>query len=336
MEDFRNGKINCLLVHPKFSKFSALNYVDVCKIVGAKYPTPPLGLLTVAALFPQNWYLKLIDINVEPLLEEHLIWADIVCTGGILSQQLGITSVIDQAHEHGKKVVVGGPDPTCQPQYYQTADYIVIGEGENTIPAFVDDLANGYVSGRYDSNEFVNIDLGEKASYGRGTITAKYQDTEAKGFFEIGISEEAVFELIEDTLTITNIGNTKYTKTVQITIGETTGSKYPKLNIGDSVSYKLIAPEGVYNIRVSDGKTFLSQGEVRLTGTGQVIGVLDESASQRSPVTGVGGRDIGEEDDITLFSYMKNSKFTYVFIFVIFGAMILLAVERMFKKKISK
>ena len=92
----------CLLIHPKFSKFSALNYVDVCEIVGAKYPIPPLGLLTVAALLPQQWLFKLIDINVEPLTDEDFDWADIVCTGGMLPQQPGILSVIEKAHQYGK------------------------------------------------------------------------------------------------------------------------------------------------------------------------------------------------------------------------------------------
>ncbi|MBU0894107.1 MAG: hypothetical protein KKF48_04425 [Nanoarchaeota archaeon] len=184
------------------------------------------------------------------------------------------------------------------------------------------------------SNEIVSIEIGNKASYGQGTITVQYQGQEANGFFNIEIKEEVSFELKDDTLIITNIGNTQYTKTVQITIGDTTGNKYPKLNIGESVSYKLVAPEGIYNIRVSDGKTTLTEGEVKLTGTGKVIGVLDETASKRSPVTG--GVRPDEDSETGLLSYMKNGKFTYVFIFVIFAAGILLAIERRFKKKISK
>ena len=147
----------CLLIHPKFSAFSALNYVDVCKIMGAKYPISPLGLMTVAALLPQQWQFKLIDINVEPLLDVHFKWADIVCTGGMLSQQPGILSIIKQAHNFEKKVVVGGPDPSCQPQHYSSADYLVLGEGENTIPEFLKDLENGCGNGVYKSDDLVEM-----------------------------------------------------------------------------------------------------------------------------------------------------------------------------------
>ena len=60
---------NCLLIHPEFSKNSSLNYVDVCHIAGAKYPIPPLGLMTVAALLPQDWDFRLIDLNTTQLID---------------------------------------------------------------------------------------------------------------------------------------------------------------------------------------------------------------------------------------------------------------------------
>ncbi|MFC2170885.1 B12-binding domain-containing radical SAM protein [Calditrichota bacterium] len=143
----------CLIVQSEFSAFSFWNYTDVCKLLGAKYPAAPLGLLTVAALLPQQWQFKLVDANVEPLLDAHFEWADIVCTGGMLPQQQGIFSVIDKAHQHGCPVVVGGPDPTSQPNFYQSSDYLVLGEGEITIPMFLQDLEKGCESGEYKSAE---------------------------------------------------------------------------------------------------------------------------------------------------------------------------------------
>jgi len=181
------------------------------------------------------------------------------------------------------------------------------------------------------SNEFTEMNL-KGATHGQGTITARYKDVEVKGFFIIEIKELAKFELEENTLTITNIGNTKYTRTVQIMIGETTGIKEPKLDVGKKVSYKLVAPDGVYSIRVTDGKTTLTQNEVKLTGTGKVIGALDETPSKRSPVTG-GIRPEDSEENI--LSYFKDSKFIYIFVFVVLGAMILLAIERRYRKKLT-
>ena len=54
----------CLIVQSKFSTFSFWNYVDICKLVGAKYPAAPLGLMTAAALLPQQWEFRLVDANV--------------------------------------------------------------------------------------------------------------------------------------------------------------------------------------------------------------------------------------------------------------------------------
>jgi len=157
MKNLMEQETRCLLIQPEFSKFSALNYVDVCKLVGAKYPFPPLGLMTVAALLPQHWEFKLIDMNVEPLLDEYFEWADIVCTGGMLSQQPRILAIIEKAHQYGKKVVVGGPEPTSQPQHYHNADYLVLGEGEITIPFFLKDLENGCQNGEYKSAELTDL-----------------------------------------------------------------------------------------------------------------------------------------------------------------------------------
>lgn len=153
MKDFLAKSTKCLLVQPKFSTFSFWNYDEVCRILGAKYPNPPLGLMTVAALLPQQWEFKLVDENVEPLLDEHLEWAEITGTGGMLAQQLGVLSLIERAHHSGCPVVVGGPDPTSQPHVYQSADYLVLGEGEVTIPVFLGDLEKGCKSGEYRSPE---------------------------------------------------------------------------------------------------------------------------------------------------------------------------------------
>ena len=184
------------------------------------------------------------------------------------------------------------------------------------------------------SNEIVEINLGEGVSYGQGTITASYKDAIAFDYFTIEINELANFELRGDILVVTNIGNTRYTKTIQITIGDTVGTKSPKIDIGKSVSYRLVAPDGSYNVKVTDGKTTLTQSDVRLTGTGQVIGALDQSVSQRSSITG--GIRPEDESEEGLLGYIKGSTFIYIFVLVIFGAMILLVIERRFRKKIRE
>jgi radical SAM superfamily enzyme YgiQ (UPF0313 family) len=153
MSDLYGGQTRCLLVQTKFSAFSFWNYQDVCDIVGAKYPAAPLGLLTVAGLLPQHWTFRLIDENVEPLLDKDLLWADIICTGGMLPQQKSMLEFIRRAHVLGRTVVVGGPDPTSQPDLYREADFLVLGEGEITIPMFLKDLQDRKTAGTYVSAE---------------------------------------------------------------------------------------------------------------------------------------------------------------------------------------
>ncbi|MBS3767997.1 MAG: B12-binding domain-containing radical SAM protein [Candidatus Cloacimonetes bacterium] len=168
----------CLIVQSKFSAFSFWNYIDICKLVGAKYPAAPLGLMTVAALLPQQWEFKFVDANVELLLNEHFEWADIVCTGGMLPQQQSIFSIIDKAHRYGCPVVVGGPDPSSQPNLYQSADYLVQNEGEITIPMFIQDLEKGCKSGEYKTDEKADM---TKA------VVPRFDLIQFKDYIQVGI-----------------------------------------------------------------------------------------------------------------------------------------------------
>lgn len=152
MAHLLDNQTRCLLVHAGFSDYGFFNYSEVARFVGAKFSATPLGMLTVAALFPQHWDYRLVDGNVGPLTDADLDWADIVLTGGMLTQQQSILDTIRLGHEHGLPVVVGGPDPTSQPAVYDQADYLVLGEGEVTIPLLVEDLARGARSGVYRSD----------------------------------------------------------------------------------------------------------------------------------------------------------------------------------------
>ena len=153
MKNLMKKEFNCLLIQSKFSAFSYWNYTEVCELVGAKYPAAPLGLLTVAALLPQQWTFKLVDENIEDVMDDDFEWANIVCIGGMLPQQSSMIFLISRAHLFGLPVVVGGPDPTSQPELYQLADYRVLGEGEVTIPMLIDDLSKGIPSGLYQSDK---------------------------------------------------------------------------------------------------------------------------------------------------------------------------------------
>ena len=178
------------------------------------------------------------------------------------------------------------------------------------------------------SNQFVDVDLGEGATYGYWTITAKYGDSEAKGIFSIEVNELAQFILENNVLTIKNIGNTKYTKTVQIIIGDTAGTKEPSLNVGEEISYRLIAPQGTYNVKITDGQTSLTRDDVALTGN--AIGILDERVSQGPSFTGA----IRPEDEEDSYIFSNRNKLPYVLIFVLAGGGVLIAIEKFTIKQI--
>jgi radical SAM superfamily enzyme YgiQ (UPF0313 family) len=145
--------MNALLLYPEFSAMGFWNYKAVCRLMGARYPASPLGMITMAALLPAEWQLRLLDLNTTVLDDADIDWADLVCIGGMLPQQPGFLRLIERVHARGKKVVAGGPDPTSQPEVYRAADYLVLGEAESSLPLFLADLARGAAGGTYASAE---------------------------------------------------------------------------------------------------------------------------------------------------------------------------------------
>lgn len=118
---------------------------------------PPLGLLTVAALVPDHWQLKLVDLNTETLSDEDWHWADLVCSGGMLPQQAGILELVQRAQSDGKYIVLGGPDPTSQPELYSGASALVLGEGEASIPIWLKSWSEGKPFGQFLPDRTVDV-----------------------------------------------------------------------------------------------------------------------------------------------------------------------------------
>jgi radical SAM superfamily enzyme YgiQ (UPF0313 family) len=145
--------VNCLLVQPEFAAMTFWNFTESIRTTGAKAISPPLGLMTIASIFPQHWQFKLMDLNVGPFDEALWEWADIICTGGMLPQQPGIIEVLARAKKEGKYCAAGGPDPSSQPALYKDADVIVIGEAEGVIPKWLEAWESGVLEGVYESPE---------------------------------------------------------------------------------------------------------------------------------------------------------------------------------------
>src|SRR5690242_3913814 len=88
-------RCNVLMIYPRFNPNSFWNYTATCELYGARYPAAPLGLITVAALLPKSWEVRLVNRNTETLADADLAWADLVMTGGMLPQQLDTLNVIE-------------------------------------------------------------------------------------------------------------------------------------------------------------------------------------------------------------------------------------------------
>jgi radical SAM superfamily enzyme YgiQ (UPF0313 family) len=147
-------RYNVLMLYPRFTADSFWSFAESCKLMGVRRPAAPLGLITVAAMLPANWTVRLVDCNTSVMTEEDLAWADVVFTGGMLSQQADTLRLIELCRSRGKPVVVGGPDPTSSPHIYAAADFQVLGEAEGVLEEFVAAWESGARSGVFTAPKF--------------------------------------------------------------------------------------------------------------------------------------------------------------------------------------
>jgi radical SAM superfamily enzyme YgiQ (UPF0313 family) len=141
---------NALLIYPGFPP-SYWGFQYALELLGKRSSMPPLGLLTVAALFPAHYRLRLVDQNVTELTGQDLDWADLVLTSTMVVQRRSLQDVIARCHRHGKPVVVGGPHPTSFFSDIPGADHYVLDEVEETFPRFLADWEAGTAERVYRS-----------------------------------------------------------------------------------------------------------------------------------------------------------------------------------------
>jgi radical SAM superfamily enzyme YgiQ (UPF0313 family) len=133
---------NVLLVYPRFPP-SYWGFQYALELTGKRSAMPPLGLLTVAALFPDHYRLRLVDLNVAELTDEDLDWADLVLTSTMVVQRRSLQEVIARCNRRGKPIGVGGPHPTSFFSEIPDADYYLLDEVEETFPRFLADWEAG-------------------------------------------------------------------------------------------------------------------------------------------------------------------------------------------------
>ena len=139
---------NALLVYPEHPPtYWGGNFA--LEIVGIKAAFPPLGLLTIAAMFPPEYDLRVVDMNVTTLEESDLEWADMVFTSTMIIQQVSLQAVIERCNQAGVPVVAGGPHPTTFHDEIEGVEHFVLDEAEEIFPQFLRDLENGAAKAIY-------------------------------------------------------------------------------------------------------------------------------------------------------------------------------------------
>ncbi|MDD5018060.1 MAG: DUF4070 domain-containing protein [Eubacteriales bacterium] len=145
-----------LLVYPEFPD-TFWSYKHALKFISKKAVYPPLGLLTVAAMLPENWEKKLIDMNVAPLQESDLVWADLVFISAMSVQCESVNRIITACKKAGVGIVAGGPLFTACHEKFDSVDFLVLNEAEATLSLFLEDLDKGCPKHLYTSDEWPDI-----------------------------------------------------------------------------------------------------------------------------------------------------------------------------------
>ena len=91
--------MNILLVSPKYPD-TYMSFKHALRFISKKAAVPPLGLITVSAMLPENWQKKLVDMNVSELKISDIIWADYVFISAMYVQKESVNDVINACKKY--------------------------------------------------------------------------------------------------------------------------------------------------------------------------------------------------------------------------------------------
>ena len=151
--------MNILLVYPQYPD-TFWGFKHALKFISKRASTPPLGLLTVAAMLPDKWDRRLVDMNVDNLTDNQIKWADYVFISAMAIQGKSVREVIARCKQYGVKTVAGGPLFTSSPEEYDDVDHLVLNEAEITLQIFLDDIEAGLARHVYSSEQRPDINNG--------------------------------------------------------------------------------------------------------------------------------------------------------------------------------
>jgi len=147
------SNLNVLMVWPKFPP-SFWGFEGVLEMIPERAMTPPLGLITVAALCPATWTIRLLDHAFEEVRDEDMLWADLVMVSAMHAQRVDARAILARARALGRRTFIGGPWASTQPELLLLeADHVLVGEAEEAFADIATALEQGTARRLYRISE---------------------------------------------------------------------------------------------------------------------------------------------------------------------------------------
>src|SRR5215471_8613058 len=97
-----------LMVYPQ-NPDTFWSFKHVLRFVSKRSTFPPLGLLTIGAMLPNDWDLRLVDLNVTRLKDCDLQWADYVMISAMIIHKTSVIEIVSRCTALARPVIAGGP-----------------------------------------------------------------------------------------------------------------------------------------------------------------------------------------------------------------------------------
>jgi radical SAM superfamily enzyme YgiQ (UPF0313 family) len=108
-------------------------------------------------MLPPEWTTRLVDLDVEPLPDSAIRWADVVFLSGMIVHQESAHEIAHRCRALDRRLVAGGPLFTTNHQQFPEIDHFVLGEAEDVVEELVGDLRSGAPRRFYRAEGFPDI-----------------------------------------------------------------------------------------------------------------------------------------------------------------------------------
>jgi radical SAM superfamily enzyme YgiQ (UPF0313 family) len=133
--------VNVLMIWPRFERSY---WEGMMEVLPENTQGPPLALVTIAALLPKDWTVRLVDCAFDPLRDDDIQWANLVMVSAMYPQRAGVRETLTRCRALGRRTIIGGPYASSQPEeVLPLADHVVVGEVDECFGELVADFQSG-------------------------------------------------------------------------------------------------------------------------------------------------------------------------------------------------